>query len=98
MSNNPFGFLMAELNRLYAVNQFLFTSKFKIFDRAIPHSMLFKIEDEPESKKSFSILPFLSIDHGIVPFAFCIFKQKLIEDWIVGHSSFIFSLSLKILK
>ena len=49
---------MAELNRLYAVNQFLFTSKFKIFDRAIPHSMLFKIEDEPESKKSFSILPF----------------------------------------
>ena len=80
MSKSPFGFLMAELNLLCAVNQFLFTPKFKIFDRAIPHSMLFKIEDEPVSKKSFSILPFLSIDHGITPFAFCRFNEKLIED------------------
>ena len=71
---------MAEPNLLYDVNQFLFISKFKIFDRAIPHSILFKIEDEPVSKKSFSFLPFLSMDHGIVPFAFCRFKEKLIED------------------
>ena len=80
MSKSPFGFLMAELNLLYAVNQFLFPRKSKVFDRTIPHSMLFKIDDDPVSKKSFSILPFLSMDHGIVPFAFCRFKEKLIED------------------
>ena len=51
----------------------------------MPHSILFKIDEEPVSKKSPSASPFLSTDQGMVPFLVWSFNAKFIANSIDGH-------------